>query len=69
MPPCSMSVYYGFFNAARVGDLAMCAVGPPDMIEQGSVTVTIDGQPAARMFDLTTHGGMITSGIPNVAIG
>ena len=42
--------------AARVGDMAVC-VGPPDVIALGSFTVLIGGQPAARMGDMTGHGG------------
>jgi uncharacterized Zn-binding protein involved in type VI secretion len=35
----------------------------------GSVTVLIGGMPAARMGDLTTHGGSIVVGLPTVMIG
>ncbi len=44
-------------------------VGPPDTIAQGSVTVLIGGQPAARMGDMTAHGGVIVVGCPTVLIG
>jgi uncharacterized Zn-binding protein involved in type VI secretion len=53
---------------ARVGDLAIC-VGPPDVIALGSFTVLIGGMPAARMLDITAHGGTIILGAPNVLIG
>jgi uncharacterized Zn-binding protein involved in type VI secretion len=53
--------------AARVGDLAVC-VGPPDVIALGSFTVLIGGMPAARMGDLTAHGGVIAMGMPTVLI-
>jgi uncharacterized Zn-binding protein involved in type VI secretion len=35
----------------------------------GSFTVLIGGQPAARMGDLTAHGGTIVMGFPTVLIG
>ena len=54
--------------AARVGDMAVC-VGPPDVILLGSFTTLIGGMPAARMLDLTAHGGVIILGAPTVLIG
>jgi uncharacterized Zn-binding protein involved in type VI secretion len=54
--------------AARVGDMCLCA-GPPDIIALGSFTVMIVGQPAARIGDLTAHGGAIAVGLPTVLIG
>jgi uncharacterized Zn-binding protein involved in type VI secretion len=54
--------------AARVGDMLTC-VGPPDVILLGSFTVLIGGQPAARMGDMTAHGGAIVLGLPTVMIG
>lgn len=53
---------------ARVGDMATC-VGPPDVIVLGSMGVFVMGSPAARMFDLTAHGGKIMIGLPTVMIG
>ncbi|HRJ17177.1 MAG TPA: PAAR domain-containing protein, partial [Saprospiraceae bacterium] len=35
----------------------------------GSGTVLIGGRPAARIGDLTAHGGIIIAGAPNVLIG
>ena len=55
-------------SAATVGMLCTC-VGPPYSIVKGSVTVLINGKPAARMGDLTAHGGVITLGMPTVMIG
>ncbi|MFD1729916.1 PAAR domain-containing protein [Deinococcus malanensis] len=46
----------------------MCT-GPPDMIVRGSGTVLINGRPAARLGDPTTHGGVIVAGAPTVNIG
>jgi uncharacterized Zn-binding protein involved in type VI secretion len=48
--------------------MATC-VGPPDVIVLGSFTVLIGGQPAARMGDMTAHGGAIVLGYPMVLIG
>jgi uncharacterized Zn-binding protein involved in type VI secretion len=48
----------------------MCVcVGPPSTIVLGSFTVLIQGRPAARMGDMTAHGGTIVSGFPTVLIG
>jgi uncharacterized Zn-binding protein involved in type VI secretion len=48
----------------------MCVcVGPPDAIAMGSFTVMIGGMPAARLGDLTVHGGTIVVGLPTVNIG
>jgi len=54
--------------AACVGDVAVC-VGPPDTIALGSFTVMIGGKPAARLGDMTAHGGTILAGAPTVMIG
>ena len=54
--------------AARVGDLVVC-VGPPDVIALGSFSVLIGGMPAARLGDMTVHGGAIVMGYPTVLIG
>jgi uncharacterized Zn-binding protein involved in type VI secretion len=39
------------------------------VIALGSFTVMIGGQPAARLGDLTAHGGVIVIGLPTVMIG
>lgn len=67
-PPCCPTVLIGSLPAARVGDLAVC-VGPPDVIVKGSATVFIGGMMAARIFDITAHGGVIVMGLPTVLIG
>jgi len=54
--------------AARATDMCLC-VGPPDVIAKGSMTVLIGKMPAARMGDLTAHGGTIVMGCPTVLIG
>ena len=67
IPPCCPQVLIGFLPAARIGDMLIC-VGPPDVIVLGSFTVLICGMPAARMLDLTAHGGVIVMGYPTVLI-
>ena len=48
----------------------MCVcVGPPDTIAMGSFTVMIAGSPAARLGDMTAHGGTIVMGAPTALIG
>lgn len=68
LPPGGITVMIGGQPAARVGDMLTCT-GPPDSISKGSSSVNIGGQPAARMGDQTTHGGVITGGLPSVQIG
>ena len=68
LPPCSPNVFIGGMPAARVGDLLTCA-GGPDTIATGSATVLINNMMAARMLDLSVHGGVITLGCPTVFIG
>jgi uncharacterized Zn-binding protein involved in type VI secretion len=40
-----------------------------DVIVKGSATVLIGGSPAARIGDMTAHGGVIVSGAPTVIVG
>lgn len=68
LPPCSPTVLIGGLLAARITDLCLC-VGPPDIIVKGSCNVLINSLPAARMGDLTAHGGTIVMGCFNVMIG
>ena len=68
LPPCAVTVLTGKLPQARVGDMATC-VGPPDVIALGSFTVLVSGQPAARIGDLTAHGGTIVLGEFTVLIG
>ncbi|MGI4880181.1 MAG: PAAR domain-containing protein [Janthinobacterium lividum] len=62
------TVITGKMPQARVTDTAVC-VGPPDMIAKGSLTVLVQSLPAARIGDLTAHGGAIILGFPTVIIG
>jgi uncharacterized Zn-binding protein involved in type VI secretion len=66
--PGAPTVLIGGMPASLVGDMATC-VGPPDSITKGSMTVTICGKPAARVLDMTAHGGAIQVGCPTVLIG
>jgi len=54
--------------AAVMGTVCQCA-GPPDMIAMGSSGVYIGGKQAARMGDMTSHGGTIAKGAATVLIG
>ena len=59
----------GNLPAAPVTSMAVC-VGPPDVIiPPGAPTVLIGGRPAARMGDMTAHGGVIVMGCFTVLIG
>ena len=68
MPPGKPTVLIGGMPAATILNMCTCA-GPPDMIIQGSSSVFINGLPAARMGDMTVHGGRIVSGCFTVLIG
>jgi uncharacterized Zn-binding protein involved in type VI secretion len=68
LPPGELTVLIGGQPAARVTDKCTC-VGPPDVIAKGSPTVLIGNLMAARLGDLTVHGGVITVGCPTVVIG
>lgn len=68
LPPCQPNVLTGMLFQARVGDMAVC-VGPPDTIALGSFTVLVGCKPAARLGDLTAHGGNIVVGCFTVLIG
>lgn len=68
IPPTSMNVLTGGLFQARMGDKATC-VGPPDVIVMGSPTVLVNNMMAARMGDMTAHGGVITLGCFTVLIG
>jgi uncharacterized Zn-binding protein involved in type VI secretion len=39
------------------------------MIVRGSLTVIVGGMQAARIGDMTIHGGVIVMGLPTVMIG
>jgi len=69
LPPCCPTVLTAFLPQARVGDMLVC-VGPPDVIVKGSPTVLVGFMMAARLLDLTAHGGVIVGpGAPTVMIG
>jgi len=68
LPPGVPTVLIDFLPAANVTTMATC-VGPPDIIVKGSAGVFINFLPAARMGDLTAHGGVIVLGSPTCIIG
>jgi uncharacterized Zn-binding protein involved in type VI secretion len=68
LPPACPTVVTAFMPQARVGDMCVC-VGPPDVIAMGSPTVLVGNMMAARMGDITAHGGSIVIGAPTVLIG
>jgi uncharacterized Zn-binding protein involved in type VI secretion len=68
LPACSTNIFIGNLPAARVSDKALC-IAPPDTIIQGSPTVFFNSLMAARMGDMTAHGGVIIMGQLNVLIG
>jgi uncharacterized Zn-binding protein involved in type VI secretion len=55
--------------AARQGDACTCPTGVTDPILDGSPTVRIGDQAAARETERCAHGGTITKGFPKVLIG
>lgn len=68
LPSCSTNILIGNLPAARITDKALC-VGPVDIIVQGSPTVLFNNLLAARVGDMTAHGGRIVVGQFNVLIG
>jgi uncharacterized Zn-binding protein involved in type VI secretion len=68
LPPGAPTVLIDFLPAATVTSMATC-VGPPDIIVLGSMGVMINFLPAARLGDLTAHGGVIVMGSPTCIIG
>src|SRR5262245_12794514 len=54
--------------AARLIDLSQC-IGLTDPIAQGSSTVLMDGLPASRKTDKTSHQGAIVTGEATVVVG
>jgi uncharacterized Zn-binding protein involved in type VI secretion len=68
-------VWINFLPAARVTDQHKCLLPPtagphpPSRIVQGSTTVNIENQPAARQGDKSGCGAAILAGSANVFIG
>lgn len=69
LPPGVPTVLIGGMPAAIVTGKCTCASPAPDVIVKGSLGVFIGGKPAARLGDMTAHGGTITVGCPTVLIG
>src|SRR5262245_44703342 len=68
IPPCCPTVITFVHPLALVTDMLSCT-GPTDVIVKGSISVIVCGQQAARIGDLTAHGGVIVTGCPTVIIG
>ncbi|NBB19530.1 hypothetical protein GVN20_09230 [Runella sp. CRIBMP] len=68
LPPGTPTVLIGGKFAATFGNMCVCT-GPPDSIALGSLGVFIGGKPAARLGDITTHGGNIVLGNFTVLVG
>ncbi|MGE4047688.1 MAG: PAAR domain-containing protein [Acetobacteraceae bacterium] len=66
--PGQVTVLVGGLPASRSTDQLTC-VGGTDVIALGSFAVFINKLPAARMGDVTGHGGLIAAGCPRVLIG
>jgi uncharacterized Zn-binding protein involved in type VI secretion len=62
-------VITGGQQQSRRTDLALCVLGPMSAVTLGSFSVLVGGQPAARLGDMTAHGGTIIMGDPTVLIG
>ena len=68
LPPGAPTVLILGMPAATATNMCVC-VGPPDVIVKASMTVLMQGLPAARMGDMTAHGGSIVLGAPTVLVG
>ena len=69
LPPGVPTVLIMNLPAATITGMCVC-VGPPDTIIKGSMTVFFNNLGAARLTDMTAHGGVITGpGAPTVLIG
>jgi len=69
IPPCQTNVLVCGMPQARVSDTSICAAGGPAKIVTGAWNVLVGGKPAARIGDMTSHGGRIVTGCPTVLIG
>lgn len=67
--PCVPTVLIAGMPAAVASDLCEGENCMAHAVAKGSMTVLIGGRPAARLTDLTAHGGVITAGAPTVMIG
>ncbi|PRQ09069.1 PAAR domain-containing protein [Enhygromyxa salina] len=63
------TVLIGHLAAATEGGACVCALGLPNSIVTGSTTVVIGSKAAARVGDLTAHGGKVVAGCSTVLIG
>jgi uncharacterized Zn-binding protein involved in type VI secretion len=67
--PGGNNVFIGDQIAARKTDFCMCPTSGPDPILDGSPTVLIRDQPAARFGERCSHGGTVIGGCFTVLIG
>ena len=78
----SSNVMIGMVGVLRKGDplaphtieqvpplLPPCINHPGQVVNTGSTSVFVNGEPIARVGDLVDIGGAITAGIPNVIAG
>ena len=65
----SPTVYIENMMAGREGDPLQCSSPSLDKVKKGSNSVFINGQAAARVGDMTAHGGQITIGVKTVFVG
>lgn len=70
LPPCADKELIEGRAAARITDIALCCMGPPDIIAEGEPTVLVQGLPLARVGALTAHGGVVVGpGANTVLLG
>jgi uncharacterized Zn-binding protein involved in type VI secretion len=76
LPPGAPKIFIGNTDkdkdkhAARVGDFCNCrGFGNKDTIVKGAMPVRLTDHPAARVDDITAHGGSIVGGCGTVLIG
>lgn len=65
----SVNVLIGGQPAATQGSICQCVSPAINIVQSGSGSVLINNKPAARQGDPTAHGGVISSGFPQVLIG
>lgn len=68
LPAGARTVVINGLSAARVADRALCVAPAPDTVRGGLLSLFIEGNPAARIFDDTDVGKIVT-GSANVLLG
>ncbi|WP_082422435.1 PAAR domain-containing protein [Aquimarina longa] len=64
----SPNVFVNDRPVARMGDKCICSDGSISIIIQGETGILVDGKPIAYVGCMTSHGGVISTGQPNVII-